>query len=84
MVEFTFTLEYRLPPATHDIDLIEQCLADAGCDDALLGSGQPGHLSLVFYRESESAASALVSALEHVQSAVPGAELVEVNLDLAG
>lgn len=84
MVEFTFTLTYRLPHAPHDIDLIEQCLADAGCDDALLGSGQPGYLALAFYRESESAASALASALENVQSAVPGAELVDVNLDLAG
>lgn len=84
MMEFNFTLKYRLPSATRDIDLIEQRLGDVGCDDALLGIGRPGRLALAFCREADNAASALASALEDVQRAVPGAELVEVSPDLVG
>lgn len=80
MMEFNFTLKYRLPSAIHDIDLIEQRLGDVGCDDALLGIGRPGRLALAFCREAENAASALASALEDVQRAVPGGELVDPDL----
>ena len=83
-MEFNFTLKYRLPDACDEIDVLEQRLAEAGCDDALVGIGLPGRLALAFCREAGSAGAALRSALDDAQRAVPGAELVEVSPDLVG
>lgn len=83
-MEFTFTLKYQLP--THDIDtdvLIER-LGEEGCDDALVGIGQPGRLALTFTREAVSAQGAMESALADVRRAVADARLIEVTPDLVG
>ncbi len=84
MMEFTFTLKYRLPDIDSDAGSLEQQLADAGCDDALLGIGRPGRLALEFCRQSATAQEAVLSALADVRKAVPGAELIEVSPDLVG
>lgn len=84
MMEFTFILKYRLPDSGTDAGSLEQRLADAGCDDALLGIGRPGRLALEFCRQAASAREAVLSALADVQRAVPGAELIEVSPDLVG
>ncbi len=83
-MEFNFTLKYRLPDTGNEIGVLEQRLAEGGCDDALVGLGLPGRLALAFCREADSAGAALRSALDDVQRAVPGAELVEVSPDLVG
>lgn len=83
-MEFNFTLKYRLPDSSDDVAALEKSLVDAGCDDALLGSGRPGRLALAFCREAETGNAALLSALEDVQRALPGAELIEVGPDLVG
>lgn len=83
-MEFNFTLKYRLPDTGNEIGVLEQRLAERGCDDALVGLGLPGRLALAFCREADSAGAALRSALDDVQRAVPGAELVEVSPDLVG
>ncbi len=83
-MEFTFTLKYQLP--THDIDmdaLIER-LGEEGCEDALVGVGQPGRLGLTFTREAAGAQDAMESALVDVRRAVPQARLIEVTPDLVG
>lgn len=84
MMEFNFTLKYRLPDACDDGGMLEQRLVESGCDDALLGIGRPGRMALAFCREADNAGAALASALGDVQRAVPGAELVEVSPDLVG
>ncbi|MGF6417195.1 putative DNA-binding transcriptional regulator AlpA [Stenotrophomonas sp. AN71] len=84
MREFNFTLKYRVPDAYDDADMLEQRLAESGCDDALLGIGRPGRMALAFCREADNAGAVLASALDDVQRAVPGAELVEVSPDLVG
>jgi len=84
MMEFNFTLKYRLPDAYDDGGMLEQRLVETGCDDALLGIGRPGRMALAFCREADNAGAALASALGDVQRAVPGAELVEVSPDLVG
>lgn len=84
MMEFTFTLKYRLPDISTDAGTLEQQLAEAGCDDALLGIGRPGRLALEFCRQAASAQDAVLSALADVRRAVPGAELIEVSPDLVG
>jgi predicted DNA-binding transcriptional regulator AlpA len=83
-VEYTFTLKYRLSEQDCDHDEIVERLGDAGCDDALIGVGQPGRIALQFTREADSAQAALVSALGDVKGAVPGAKLVEAAPDFVG
>lgn len=84
MTEFTFILKFRLPDAGADAGELERQLAEAGCDDALLGIGRPGRLALEFCRQAASAQDAVSSALANVRAAVPGAELIEVSPDLVG
>lgn len=54
-MEFNFTLKYRLPDTGIEIGVLEQRLAEGGCDDALVGLGLPGRLALAFCREADSA-----------------------------
>lgn len=46
-MEYEFTLNYQLVD-DEEMDALFERLAEAGCDDALVGIGQPGRLSLVF------------------------------------
>ncbi|HZZ10732.1 MAG TPA: DNA-binding protein [Paraburkholderia sp.] len=83
-MEYVFTLKYRLTSEDCDPDALVERLGEAGCDDATIGIGQPGRIALVFTREGESAWAALVSALEDVKRAVPGARLIEAGPDFVG
>ena len=62
-MEYTFTLKYPLAEHDSDPDVLVERLGEAGCDDALVGIGQPGRLALEFTREAESAQVAVRSAL---------------------
>lgn len=83
-MEYTFTLKYQLTEDDSDPDGLVECLGEAGCDDALVGIGQPGRLALEFTREADSADAAVRSALADVRSAVPSARLIEAAPDLVG
>jgi predicted DNA-binding transcriptional regulator AlpA len=83
-MEFTFTLKYQLPTNDTDTDALIEKLAEEGCDDALVGVGQPGRLGLEFVRESATAREAVESALADVRRAVPEARLIEATPDLVG
>jgi hypothetical protein len=83
-MEYEFTLKYQLAADDSDHDEIVERLAEAGCDDATIGVGQPGRLALVFAREGATALAALMSALEDVKRAVPSARLVEAAPDFVG
>ena len=83
-MEYEFTLKYRLSAADSDADELVERLGAAGCDDALLGVGQPGRIALDFSREARSARAAIVSALMAVKKAIPTARLVEVSPDSVG
>jgi predicted DNA-binding transcriptional regulator AlpA len=83
-MEYDFTLKYQLAADDSDLDQIVERLAEAGCDDATIGVGQPGRIALVFARESATAVQALLSALEDVKRAVPSARLVEAAPDFVG
>ncbi|MDZ3995705.1 DNA-binding protein [Pseudomonas sp. Teo4] len=82
-MEYEFTLKYQLLDEVDTDTLLEQ-LAEAGCDDALVGVGQPGRLALDFAREATSAREAIESALKDVHSVLPGAQLIEATPDLVG
>jgi predicted DNA-binding transcriptional regulator AlpA len=83
-VEYTFTLKYQLSEEDSDHDEIVERLGAAGCDDALVGVGQPGRIALEFTREAETAEVALVSALVDVKRAIPSARLIEAAPDFVG
>ncbi|MGY3173901.1 hypothetical protein ACVWYU_003304 [Pseudomonas sp. TE12234] len=77
---FTFTLNYELTSDESDTDALVERLAEEGCDDALVGLGQPGRLALEFVREASSAHDAIEGALEDVRRAVSNARLIEASL----
>lgn len=83
-MEYTFTLKYQLADDDRDAEALVERLGEAGCDDALVGIGQPGRLALEFTREESSADAAVRSALADVRRAVPSAKLIEVAPDLVG
>ncbi|SHM57812.1 hypothetical protein SAMN05216593_101613 [Pseudomonas asturiensis] len=81
-MEFTFTLKYELQAS--DTDALVERLAEEGCNDALVGVGQSGRLSLEFAREAGSVKEAVESALEDVRRAVPDAKLIAATPGLVG
>lgn len=83
-MEYTFTLKYQLADGDRDPDVLVERLGEAGCDDALVGIGQPGRLALEFTREAADADEAVRSALADVRRAVPSARLIEVAPDWVG
>lgn len=83
-MEYTFTLKYQLADDDRTSDELVERLGAAGCDDALVGIGQPGRLALEFTRDAPDAIKAVLSALGDVRRAVPSARLIEVAPDLVG
>src|SRR5437868_15422536 len=83
-MEYTFTLKYQLADDDLDPEALVERLGDAGCDDSLVGIGQPGRLALEFTREADNADAAVRSALVDVHRAVPSATLIDVAPDLVG
>ena len=83
-MEFTFKLNYQLSGNDANYDSLVERLGNAGCDDALIGIGQPGRIALEFTREADSAFFALTSAMADVKRAIPTAKLIEAGPDLVG
>jgi predicted DNA-binding transcriptional regulator AlpA len=83
-MEYVFTLKYQLAAEDCDRDQLVERLAEAGCDDATIGVGQPGRIALAFTRDSANAWSAIFSALQNVKQAIPSARLVEATPDFVG
>ena len=75
-MEYIFTLKFQLAEADRDPNALVERLGAGGCDDALVGIGQPGRIALEFTREADSARSALMSALSDLKRLIPGARLV--------
>ncbi len=83
-MEYTFTLRYKLADNDQEPDVLVERLAEAGCDDALVGIGQPGYLALEFTREAANALDAFRTALADVKAAIPEAVLIEAAPDFVG
>jgi len=84
MNEYEFTLTFDLPGDQEDPEQYVDALFEAGCDDAVPGTGLPGTIALEFVREAESANEAIESAIMNVLEAIPGADLSEAKPDLVG
>lgn len=81
---YVFVLTYWLPEEERDASALVERLAGAGCDDALVGTGQVGRIALEFSRDGASAEAALHSALVDVRQAIPTARLIEAAPDYVG
>ncbi|MEH6571439.1 MAG: DNA-binding protein [Halioglobus sp.] len=84
MKTYEFTLRYGLPASESNMDELLERLGEAGCDDALIGIGQPGRIALEFSREADSAFHAVSSAVADIKGAVAEAKLIEATPDLVG
>jgi len=84
MAEFEFELIFKLPNSKEDATLYLDRLYEAGCDDALVGTGRVGMVVLSFSRESVSAQEAVESAISDVNKAIPEVKLVEASPDYVG
>lgn len=84
MNDYEFTLTFSLPKSDSDPEEYLDALFEAGCDDALVGTGQSGIIALDFVREATSATDAIESAISNVKAAIPGSELLEAKPDLVG
>ncbi len=80
MNEYEFSLHFKLN-TEEDPSWYVQQLEDAGCDDALIGIGRKGLISLDFIRDADHAEGAVYGAIENVLQAIPHAELIEVTPD---
>jgi hypothetical protein len=84
MNAYEFTLKFNFPDTSVNPESYLESLAQAGCDDALIGIGQKGRIAFNFNREADSALSALYSAIEQVKSVIPDAQLIEATPDFVG
>lgn len=84
MDSYEFVLNFNLPHREDDPERYLDALYEAGCDDATVGTGLNGMIGLDFKRSATDAEEALRSAIQDVQTAIPGADLVQVGPDLIG
>lgn len=84
MLEYEFTLKFKLQDSQIDPDIYVEQLYESGCDDAVIGTGKKGYIGLNFIRESSSAYEAISSAIKNIKKAIPEAILVEAAPDLVG
>ena len=84
MNEFEFELIFKISDDQNKIDSLIELLYEAGCDDAVIGSGKQGMLGFMFTREAKSAQEAFESAISNIKSVIPDAKLIEAKPDFAG
>ena len=75
MPNFEFTLTFKLSDDAKNSEAHLDALHQAGCDDALIGTGRSGYIALDFDREASTVDIAVATAIENVQEAIPGAVL---------
>ena len=79
MKEFEFILKFAFAESSADASDYTERLAEAGCEDALIGIGQKGRIALDFCREATSAIEAVSSAIHDVKKAIPGAKPIHAS-----
>lgn len=82
MTEYDFELNFQLPDEQPDPESHLDALFESGCNDAIIGTGRHGYIGLDFSREANTAETALISAVEDILHAIPGAILVSASPDL--
>ena len=81
--EFEFDLMFALPAGERDEQAMLDALFEAGCDDAIVGTGAAGIVGLGFIREGSDAEAVIAKAVRQALKGLPkGARLREVRPDL--
>jgi hypothetical protein len=81
---YEFTLTFALSGTQDAPARYLDALFEAGCDDAVVGTGMSGLIALTFNRDAQTASEAISSALRDVLQAIPDARLVEAKPDMVG
>lgn len=84
MNTYEFSLVFALPSSQSDPEEHLDALFEAGCDDALIGTGVLGRIALDFERKGNNALSTILSAIDDVKRAIPNADVAECSPDLVG
>jgi hypothetical protein len=79
MKEYSFTLKFNFHDSQADPSSYVEKLYEGGCDDALIGVGKQGSISLNFIREAPSAFEAISSSITNVGNVLPNAVLIELS-----
>jgi hypothetical protein len=83
--EFQFDVMIRLPKGSPDIEDLVDRLYEAGCDDAVVGCGNPGMLGLAFVRVGSDREAVIAGAVNDALAGLPQSAVVEgVNLSVSG
>lgn len=75
--EFQFDVMIRLPEGCPDIEDVVDRLYESGCDDAVVGCGNPGSLGLSFIREGTDREAVISGAVENALAGLPEGAVVE-------
>jgi len=75
--EFEFDVMIRLPQGCPDIEVVLDRLYEAGCDDAVVGCGNPGSLGLSFIREGTDREVVIAGAVRDALAGLPEEAVVE-------
>lgn len=76
MATFDFEIRCYIPEISYTTDAIIEKLYKVGCDDALIGIGQPQQLCFMFSRDANSRKEAIASAKEAIMNVLPEAVFV--------
>jgi hypothetical protein len=79
MKEYSFTLKFNFYDSQAGLSSYVEQLYEGGCDDALIGVGKQGSISLDFIREAPSAFEAISSSITNVENVLPNVILIEVS-----
>ena len=83
--EFQLDVMIRLPQGSPDIEDVLDRLFQAGCDDAVVGCGNPGMLGLSFTREGTEREVVIAGAVQDALAGLPAGAAVEgVTLSVTG
>ena len=83
LADYEFELTFQLQEEESGEQYLN-ALAEAGCDDAIVGFGKSGILGFDFSRAAPDATEAISSAIRAVKSVIPNARLIEAGPDLVG
>ena len=75
-MQYDFTLRFKLSAQDGDAGQVVEKLGEGGCKDALVGTGVPGQIAMLFTRCAGTELEAVQGAIDDVLKALPGAALL--------
>lgn len=75
-MKYDFTLRFKLSAQDGDDGQVVEKLGEGGCRDALVGTGVPGQIAMLFTRCAGTELEAVQGAIDDVVKALPGVALL--------